>query len=64
MANRPTLTAQAQELLIDVQIKAESGQYDDVRRLAQQAAELIGRLDDDVMDAVHRIKYGKDRRKW
>lgn len=64
MPGRPTLTAQLQELLIDAQIECATGQYDDVPQLAKQAAAIVSQLDTDVMDAVHRIKYGKDRRQW
>lgn len=64
MANRPSLLSEAQELLIDVQIKAESGQHDAVRELAKQAARIIGQMDKDMMDYIHRLKYGKERRQW
>jgi hypothetical protein len=64
MANRPSLLTEAQELLMDVQIKAESGQHDDVRELVRQAASIIERVDKDMMDVIHRLKYGKERRQW
>jgi hypothetical protein len=64
MANRPSLLSEAQGLLIDVQMKLESGQHDEVRALTQQAASIIDRIDKDMMDVIHRIKYGKERRQW
>jgi hypothetical protein len=35
-----------------------------VRALAQQAASILERVDHDMMDVIHRIKYGKERRQW
>jgi alkylhydroperoxidase family enzyme len=64
MANQPALTAQAQDVLLDLQMHADQGHHEEVKELAKKAATIFARMDTDLMDHVHRLRYGKERRQW